>query len=145
MCIPPPHWRPRAYGPRPISASVRVASLVDATPLQGQPLIRRLLHIKTITSSCSRCCDAKDRHPNHPLVLRCISGMPDPPRKSTVTVPISEYALDCQLQRGARPSVSAGSSQVRSLPRSPRRLPTPPFYASSSSLSSPSPKHPSRS
>ena len=63
MYIPPPHWRPRLWS---VSQPSVILSL-DATPLQGQPFIRRRLHIKrllvlaavtlkTVTQSIHSCC-----------------------------------------------------------------------------------------
>src|SRR6266851_1390047 len=136
---------------------------------------------KKVKFACSTCCDAKNNRPTFPSIFRCILAMPDPHRKFAIT--ISESVLEGQHGRlhDAGPSIpvcssysrsqpptvygcasrSASSrvesSQTRSLPRSPRRLPIPPIdsslspsssstpSSSSSSLSLPIPKHPPHS
>ena len=120
--------------------------------------IHRHLHIKNVT--CLMYSDRQRRPPQLSAISRCTSAMPDPPRKFDVTIP--KPALE--IQHIQRPSASGSShpcsqppavrcalfsassssrievSRNRSLPRSPRRLPIPPTYASppASSLSMPS-------
>jgi hypothetical protein len=150
--------------------------------------VHRRLHIKTFIVSCALA--EKDTLPNFPAISQCTSAMQDPPRKFDVTISkptletqyfqrhstsVTTTSMDSGYSCSQSPAVHSASfsasspshfelSQNGSEPRSPRRLPVPPTYASppasslsmsyssssshlssSSTLSLPTPKHPPHS